>query len=225
LINNIIQKLATKPIIADKKIFIILNIENMNEIAQNKLLKSLEEPNPCNVFILTCAKTDKVLPTVLSRVNKIFVPKLSKDDLFLIKDNLIQQNISIDKYIGSDLSLTDIINNETNEDYKNTVTQIYNIFVNLKTSSDIPNVVSKIYNIDKNVFFPIMQQSFLSSLKNNNSSDPLINLIKTNFSEKAIIRCLDLIEKYYIMQMSNVNFTYLLDNLLFNILKEKFLCK
>ena len=33
-----------------------------------------------------------------------------------------------------------------------------------------------------------------------------------------------MIEESYIKQMSNVNFGYILDILLFNILKEKFLC-
>ena len=49
--NKIIAKLNTMPISSDLKVFVILNAENINEIAQNKLLKSLEEPNSQNVFI------------------------------------------------------------------------------------------------------------------------------------------------------------------------------
>ena len=52
-----------------------------------------------------------------------------------------------------------------------------------------------------------------------------IQIFKTNFSKKAMIKCLPLIENAYKKQMSNVNFSYIIDTLLFNILKEKFLCK
>ena len=50
-------------------------------------------------------------------------------------------------------------------------------------------------------------------------------LLKDNFSTKALVNCLPHIEKAYRMHCSNVVFSYILDNLLFNILKEKFLCK
>ena len=76
-VNDIILKLYSKPISANKKLFVILNFDNMNETAQNKLLKSLEEPNQYNIFILSTSKMDKILTTVLSRVNKIYLNKLS----------------------------------------------------------------------------------------------------------------------------------------------------
>ena len=77
------------------------------------------------------------------------------------------------------------------------------------------------------IFFSIMQNIFLSCLKNKYAEKykNLIDFIKVNYTEKAIIKSVELIEKAYVMQMSNVNFTFILDNLLFNILKEKFLCK
>ena len=86
--NKIINKLNTKPISADVKVFVVLNAENINEIAQNKLLKSLEEPNSQNIFIFTSIKTDKLLPTVLSRLKKLYVPKLSSEDKKLILEVL-----------------------------------------------------------------------------------------------------------------------------------------
>ncbi len=225
--NNITNKLATKPIIANKKLFIILNAENMNEIAQNKLLKSLEEPNPNTVFILTSTKTDKILPTVLSRVSKICVPKLNKNDKLLLNDEMLSKGIDLSKYIDVDIDLTEIINFQQNEDYKNTIQSIYNLIKTLNVSSDIPMVVSKLGNINKSIFFSIMQNLFLDALKNGHFKfdEDIVLYIKNHYSEKAIIKCVNLIEKAYIMQNSNVNFNYILDNLLFNILKEKFLCK
>lgn len=225
--NTIINKLSTKPLVANKKVFIILNAENMNETAQNKLLKSLEEPNNQTVFILTSTKTDKVLPTILSRTLKVFVPKLNNQDKMLIKDELLKQSISIDKYLNVDISLSDILNAEQNQEYQNTIKQVSNIILNLANSSDIPVVASHVSNINKTLFFQIMQEIFLAGIKQSQTifDSVVINHIKANYSEKAIINSIALIENAYKMQMSNVNFGYILDNLLFNILKEKFLCK
>lgn len=224
--NNIISKLNTKPISNDVKVFIILNAENINEIAQNKLLKSLEDPNPSNIFILTSCKTDKLLPTVISRLRKINVPKLSLEDKKLISTELKSKNINIEKYINSDLTLTEIFNFESDINYKNTIEAINFIFNNLNSSQDIPKVASSLPAFDKTLFLTLLQKLFLSCVNNQKVFDDNIsNLINATFTKKALIKCLSHIESAHIKQMSNVNFGYILDNLLFNILKEKFLCK
>ena len=223
-VNKIIDKLNTMPISSNYKVFVILNAENINEIAQNKLLKSLEEPNPKNIFILTSCKMDKLLPTVLSRLHKISVPKIGYNDKLVIADEMSTQDINIKNY--SNESLTEIINFETNENYKKTVNTIKYIFENLKSSQDIPKVASSLPEHEKNLILPIIQKLFLSCLNNEQFFDnDLSMIIKNTFSQKAIIQCLPLFEEAYKKQMSNVNFNYILDNLLFNILKEKFLCK
>ncbi len=223
-VNKIIDKLNTMPISSNFKIFVILNAENINEIAQNKLLKSLEEPNPKNIFILTTSKMDKLLPTILSRLHKITVPKLNNNDKLVIADEMLSNGVNINKY--STENLTEIINFETDENYKNTVDAIKYIFENLKSSQDIPRVATTLPTHDKNLILPIMQKLFLSCLNGENFFDEnLATNIKNNFSKKATIHCLPLIEEAHKQQKANVNFSYILDNLLFNILKEKFLCK
>ena len=225
-VNKLMDKLNTKPISSDTKVFVILNAETINEISQNKLLKSLEEPNNQNVFILTSSKTDKLLPTVMSRLTKIYVPKLTEQDKQVLAKELIEQNIDISKYTSTDFSLTEIINFETNEEYKNTLKNIDFVFSNLKTTADIPLVVSKLNNVNKELFLPILQDLFLSCLNGTKKFDkPLTMLIDVMLPKKALARCITLVGEAYKKQMSNVNFGYILDNLLFNILKEKFLCK
>ena len=89
--NNIISKLNTKPIYSKYKVFVVLNAENINEIAQNKLLKSIEEPSSSSIFIFTSTKTDKLLPTVISRLHKVYVPMLSDNDKILVAKELKEQ--------------------------------------------------------------------------------------------------------------------------------------
>lgn len=225
-INKLMPKLATLPVSTKYKVFVILNAENINEIAQNKLLKSLEEPNSSTIFILTTSKTDKILPTVMSRLKKIFIPRLEILDKSIIARELKGQNLNVTRFLESDLNLTELINVETNTSYVETMRAIELIFTELKASSDIPQVASKVQKVDKNLFFPLMQDIFIDCINKTKKYDPaLTTLISLNFPEKSLVKSLPHIELAYKMQMSNVNFSYILDNLLFNILKEKFLCK
>jgi len=224
-VSNIISKLDTKPISNDKKVFVILNSENINEIAQNKLLKSLEEPNSSTIFILTTCKVDKLLPTVLSRLHKITIPKLSKQDKITISNELQSIGVNVQNYIESNLSLTDIINFEIDENYKKTMSALSYLFQNLKSSQDIPIVANNLPEYDKSLFLMLMQKVFISIINNEKIFDQTLSqTITNNFSKKVLVKCLPLIEQAYKKQLSNVNFGYILDNLLFNILKEKFLC-
>ena len=56
------------PLIADKKIVLILRADELNFFAQDTLLKSLEEPPENLKFILTTSLPYRLKPTVLSRL-------------------------------------------------------------------------------------------------------------------------------------------------------------
>ena len=224
--NVIISKLNTLPIYSNKKVFVILNAENINEIAQNKLLKSTEEPNSSSIFIFTTTKTDKLLPTIMSRLHKVYVPKLYSEDNILIAKELKEKGVDIFKYINSELSLTEMLNYENNQNYKNTINSIKSLFLNLKTTQDIPKVCTNLGDMDKSLFFPLLQNIFLCALNDGNKFSAEINAVfNSTFTKKAMAKCIPLIDEAYKKQMANVNFNYILDNLLFNILKEKFLCR
>lgn len=220
-VNRMLDKMSTLPVSSEHKIFVILNAENVNERAQNKMLKSLEEPNSKNIFIITTNKTDKILPTILSRLNKIRVPNLTENDKILLIEEYKTQNIDLNKYKNFD-TLTEMLA-FTEDKTLSTMNCITQIFDNLTSTADIPNVVSKIGDIDKDKFFPIMQDMFVCVLKNSNKYEKKqIASIALRFPANVIIKCLPLIDDAYKKLKSNVNFTYILDNLLFNILKEKF---
>ena len=55
------------------KIFLIWMAEKMNLSASNKLLKLLEEPPKNTVFILVCENEGKLLPTITSRCQKVYI--------------------------------------------------------------------------------------------------------------------------------------------------------
>lgn len=223
-VNNIIGKLSTTPLAGNKKVFIIFNAETINEISQNKLLKSLEEPVGNNIFILTTTKTDKLLPTVLSRLNKIYLPTPSGEDRKLIVNAYLKEGLNISAFLQPDCLLTEAVKFATDKNFIATINSIFNMLTNLNTTADIPRVVGELKDYDKNIFFACLQDVFIS-LANNSSKYERSNEIKAKYPQRVLAKIIPLVEKAYLYQTSNVNFNYILDNLLFNILKEKFLCK
>ena len=55
------------------KIFLIWMAEKMNLSASNKLLKLFEEPPKNTVFILICENEGRLLPTITSRCQKVYI--------------------------------------------------------------------------------------------------------------------------------------------------------
>lgn len=61
------QDLLRKPYESDKKVYIIKNADVMTDSAQNRLLKTLEEPSLYAVIILISTNINNFLPTIKSR--------------------------------------------------------------------------------------------------------------------------------------------------------------
>ncbi|MFP4620028.1 MAG: DNA polymerase III subunit delta' [Bacteroidales bacterium] len=80
--NRVINKLYFKSFEAEYKIMIIWLPERMHQSAANKLLKLIEEPPPKTVFLMITENPDLLLPTILSRTQKIRVPKIDDESLF-----------------------------------------------------------------------------------------------------------------------------------------------
>src|SRR5437660_12324763 len=75
------QFLSLKPFVAPLRVALLANAERMTEAAQNCLLKTLEEPPPATVLILTTAYPDHLLPTCLSRCQMVALSATSRQEL------------------------------------------------------------------------------------------------------------------------------------------------
>ena len=65
---------------AIRRIVIIEDAQDLNEEAQSAMLKMLEEPAPDCVFILTASSTQSLLPTIISRAQKLNVQPVSLEN-------------------------------------------------------------------------------------------------------------------------------------------------
>ncbi len=72
------QFLSFKPFVAPLRVAVLANAERMTEAAQNCLLKTVEEPPPGTVLILTTAFPDHLLPTCLSRCQVVPLAPVSR---------------------------------------------------------------------------------------------------------------------------------------------------
>ena len=79
--NDIIKKLSYTSFEGSYKVMIIWQPERMNAEAANKLLKILEEPPDQTIFILVSNNTEKLLPTIISRVQQIPFQQCSEDEI------------------------------------------------------------------------------------------------------------------------------------------------
>lgn len=81
--NLINKKLSIVSSQGGYRVIIVWLAEQMNVECANKLLKTLEEPPAQTVFILTSDNPERLLPTILSRTQKIDFPPLSPEDIAL----------------------------------------------------------------------------------------------------------------------------------------------
>ena len=79
--SEILRKLSLKSFGDGYKVMIIWQPQKMNATCANKLLKILEEPPQKTIFLLVTEQPDQLLTTILSRVQQIRVPRLSKDEI------------------------------------------------------------------------------------------------------------------------------------------------
>jgi len=79
-IRELVKKVYEKPIVSNKKVYIINDSNLMTKEAQNSLLKTLEEPPEYVTIILIASNENLFLPTIKSRCTKIIFNKLSDNE-------------------------------------------------------------------------------------------------------------------------------------------------
>ena len=67
-----------RPVMGRRKVYIILYAEELAEDAGDRLLKTIEEPPPFVLFLLTAIDRGGVLPTIASRCQEIRFAPISR---------------------------------------------------------------------------------------------------------------------------------------------------
>ena len=144
-IRNMQKHLLEKPVISNKKIYIIDNAETMSEEAQNCLLKTLEEPPKYAVIILITSNENKLLQTIKSRCITIKFNKISDIELEKKLKDLTKEQIKL--LNGSFENLESI--EEKEQEYKE-IEKIVEILKN-ETMLDLLENSEILYNNKDNI--------------------------------------------------------------------------
>ncbi len=89
LIRDVLIRTGYRPFEGKRRVVLIREADTLEHAAQNALLKSLEEPPPCTMFILTTAVPGALLPTVRSRCMRLRFGRLTAAEVaaVLVRDH------------------------------------------------------------------------------------------------------------------------------------------
>lgn len=87
--SEIQRKLALKAFGDGFKVMIVWQPEKMHLACANKLLKLLEEPPEMTLFLFVSEHPDQLLPTIISRLRPLPIPRLSEQEII---DALMNRN-------------------------------------------------------------------------------------------------------------------------------------
>lgn len=205
-IRELTKSVYEKPIVSDRKVYIINDSHSMTKEAQNSLLKTLEEPPEYVTIILITSNENLFLPTIKSRCTKILFNKLSNKDLeTILKTKYKYANISDITFKIADGSVNKAVSLQNKEtDYL----KVNKIFSNLE-NIDMVDMLSKKEEIfeSKDEVIDILEY---------------INLIffdKVRINNKYI-NCIGILEDTKERLSKNNNFDMTIDNFIMTVWEE-----
>lgn len=226
-INSIVLDEAVLPFESDKKVYILYDFDKATVQAQNKLLKTLEEPNKSTIFILTASNINNVLPTIRSRSKKIEVGVL---DDGVIKDYLISDGVDAftAELVASHSfgNLTYALSHTKNISGKEIIVLAKDIFNNLKDSSMVLEYSNKCLKYKDNLEDLVSQMMICVQdiaricATNGESSEYNVGLYNLKSLEAISSLCEEAIKK----NNANCNPNSIIDGLLLGILEARYKC-
>ncbi len=231
-IKNIVNDSVVYPLEGDRKLFILNNFDTCVVQAQNKLLKTLEEPSSTVTFILTTSSPYNVLPTIKSRCKVINVENPHVDDVVEVIVATSQLN-RVDAEIlarNADMDLS-LIEKRLTGKYQDIRSLVFDLLVNMNTGADIlafsnkvasmKDRVSDIFDELSVVFRDIMVVNIDKSRVVNTDKLDIITKASKKYDTKASAYIIKLIGKEKQKIRANCSLTAVIDDLLMKILEVK----
>ena len=198
-IRELIKKVYEKPIVSNKKVYIINDSNLMTKEAQNSLLKTLEEPPEYVTIILIASNENLFLPTIKSRCTKIMFRKLTDSELKTILER------KYNKLNTQELMLK-IADGSVNK------------AVSLDGKEELYNKVNRIYSSLENVNIIELINSKEDIFKDKEEAIEMLEYINLIFFQKIssnlkYIECMKIVEDTKDRLKKNNNYDMTIDNL------------
>lgn len=148
--------------VSGRKVFIIRNAENMNDRAQNKLLKLLEDRNKSNQLILTCNR-NLLLDTIISRCSIVnFYPLQEKE----MEEYLKLQGLEPDgRHLAAYLCSSCPYNWELVQYYYDELKETYRNLIQMKRGEDIFRTLHLLVEKDSKSFYELHSKHLVTALQ------------------------------------------------------------
>lgn len=229
-IREVKNQLKFSPLEGSRRVIIVDQAELMNTNAANAALKILEEPPPGNHFFLITATPSQLLPTIISRCQKLnFSPLTNKE--------LTEYLIANHGYSGQQAEAAAAISEGSIERALNITPDLIDQIIkelfralNAKSTEEILEVSSR-WASDKEALaniLHIIHRTFHTALLQKtgplygseiNSNDKLTDLIKNNNSIENLIEKCNSINKTHSYVTRTYNKQLMFEQLLFTLAK------
>ena len=200
------RKIQEKPIISDKKVYIINDADKMTTEAQNCLLKTLEEPPEYSTIILIGSNENAFLNTIKSRCMKIpFKP---------IEAKYVKQ------YMEKTYEMTNISQNML-EAFQGSIGKAILLKDKKEQYENIESMVEKLDKTDMTELMKLGEPLYQSKDEIMNILDYInIILLKLSKENTQYANCIDIIENTKKRLNQNANYDMCIDNMIFNMWEE-----
>ncbi len=227
-VDDLVAKSFLKPLEDDKKLFVLVNAQDMNTQAQNKLLKVLEEPPKDTYILLGATSTYSLLPTVLSRVKRLDIRPFSDNEIYEnLKedfDNLEKLSVAVRLSGGK---VGEAINKYSDDETYKIESSVIKILLELKSSKDVSKFSSYFTKENIKDYVSVFSSVMTDCLRFNLSGSSLstskedVKKVCDTYSNGALIYALDRLREIEKALFFNGNIQVLADKMLFSFLEGK----
>lgn len=217
-IDDLVSKTIIRPIESDIRMFVLVGAENMTAEAQNKILKTLEEP-PRNVCILIGATSDNaLLPTVKSRVKRLDVPPFSDGEIRRALGDEYPDKAKLESAIAlGGGKIGSVIKAYTDGNAEKMQTFCREVLFSMRSSKDVAKYSSKINKDNIKDFISILKSEVANLLvKDNRKAEDY------GYVTGALIAISDMLSEKERALYYNANAVMVADSVLLAILGEKY---
>ena len=233
-IETLIENTFINPVIGKKKLYYIESAHKLSPQAQNKLLKTLEEPPEYAIIFLGVNNESGLLSTIKSRAKKVYIDSFATSD---IEAELISNHI--DAYIAQ-VSAAYALGNLSkayefaeNESYVELYNQCFALLLELKNSTQIVEFLFKPMFSKDNITLTLdfLEIIIGDVLKINTKSKAPLATHQRDFDLRAIAKSFNFRSAYMSIEIinesrkklnSNINSVSVAEGLMFGILEAKY---
>ncbi|MBR3133791.1 MAG: DNA polymerase III subunit delta' [Clostridia bacterium] len=204
-VRELIDRVIEKPILSERKVYIINDADKMTKEAQNCLLKTLEEPQDYAVIILIADNENMILNTIKSRCTRILFDSLTNEKI----NDLLKQK-------GYNNSITENMYNL----FGGSIGKAEKMIQKKEIYDSVDRLLMKIGTTNKLDFYLEGKQIYIKDEIQGILEYLIVSLYNLGRKNQNYLNCVNIVQETINKINSNCNFDMCLDNMLWKIWEE-----